>query len=267
MRACRHLFQQYVQPQQFGYPPPQGILGQNQAAGIYDQSRKRPYPGETITGARPIAPRPSHTDSNAATPRLSLSAGPMTPTEGPSVNLADSSGRRKRGRPTKLEQQKRQQEAQALARSTQMGMMPGSMPTAPFSPGHAHRHSIAGPPIGPFQSLQPLAVAMTPQRPPTEASTGSGGSEGKRRRGRPPKLSVPAETVIPPLQLAPVTRRTVSPRNSRERKEPGASRSPSIRSQQRSPEKGIGGSFTSQTGELEESSKGRRRIWEDAQDS
>lgn len=171
-------------------------------------SRKRSAPSDVLTAliGRPLAPKQPSTFASESTARPTLTGyQPLSPMVDPSPKLTEP--RKKRGRPTKQEaearrrqveeRQQRRMQAQA-AQPMQLG------PTAPmgssYGPQYApfHDPSLFGAPrrlsndpisSGSAAQVSVTGIVQTPEKPGGDEPHSSG-SSGKRRRVRPPRLSV-----------------------------------------------------------------------------
>jgi hypothetical protein len=169
-------------------------------------SRKRSAPADPMAfGGRPLAPKQPST-MPVDTGRSLTGHHPNSPL----VDLAPSltEPRKKRGRPTKKEQEERRKqhaERTAGASGLQLQPQPSQGPQSPLvtSP-YAQPPPPALPPSGDvppegFGSGPPrLATMSTPLAVQPDIEHNSSSSSGKKKRGRPPKLSDPSD--LEPMQ-------------------------------------------------------------------
>lgn len=188
---------------------------------------KRPLPmdSQTVTGRGvPIAPKPS--SAGPSGPIRQFPAGsPATISPLTTSHVGLDSGRRKRGRPSKKEQEERRLRGQGISEAR----LPHSGPTQPnlYSPGmHAGSHfgQIGEIPASPAPSAAPAygTARTTPQAPSRAGSNNNSGSSGsgKRRRGRPPGKAA-ATGPPPPFSLSPESRGATGPSSFRETQQQG----------------------------------------------
>jgi hypothetical protein len=188
-------------PGSYGFPIAGGSTG-----GV--TSRKRSAPSDSLTPfiGRPLAPK-QPSSFGPETKVISSITGhqPISPMLEPSPRSNEP--RKKRGRPTKQEAEERRrqmeerqqlrlqaQAAQAAhaAQTTGSYNTPFGPPLQPVPPSFVSQIPREGTPTIP----SPAPLAQTPRNPSVEDNNSSG-SSGKKRKTRPPRLSV-SETEGPP---------------------------------------------------------------------
>nr|POE53436.1 hypothetical protein CFP56_28658 [Quercus suber] len=170
LNSCKTAFSQLSGPT--SYPPPSRLGSQSgpQTPHTVPSTLKRQFQPEALfnVGGREIRPKPS----------------PASRVYGqPSGSVSEPPAKRKRGRPTKAEQQaKRERETAAVmtAPPAQMRLETPALVT-PISAGPFEETKPAVTPV----SRISITSVLTPNQPKSASHSGSSGSSGKRRRGRP----------------------------------------------------------------------------------
>jgi hypothetical protein len=156
-------------------------------------NRKRSAPAETSTPmGRPLAPKQPATfptDRPGGLLTGHQAHHPQSPLGEPAPGLTEP--RKKRGRPTKKEQEERRAIHAARAQSLQSPAL-----LSPFGPQLSRVQPSATvesdfPSAG--LSLSQTSILATPRTLPPEGEHNSSSSSGKKRRGRPPKLPAPSD--------------------------------------------------------------------------
>jgi hypothetical protein len=176
---------------------------------------KRPLERDPTTATgRPLAPKPMPIPTPTGPTAPQRTFGPAQPTPmSPRGQQLHSQPPKKRGRPSKKEQEarrQRQSEANtAIAQSSQtmglMGTQAGPSSEVPQSPTTSARTQQRG------------ADVSTPQAQTQPGSQTNSSSSGKKRRGRPPKNQDPTgpPPPFPPLREAVDTPQSSSRQESR----------------------------------------------------
>jgi len=199
MSSCQHMYMQFARgssqpaiaaPSPFALQPPES------------SSRKRPFPGDTLTPTgRTLKPKPA-TFPPGEPSRLSVIAHgsfPPSPLAEPAPSLAAlGEPRKKRGRPTKKEQEERRKQMELRAQSLMSPDITQATPLLSTAP-------IAGSSMQAVGQLVQVPMATTPQAALQEESANSGSSSGKKRRGRPSKATPSTTEPVPQFSLATTT--------------------------------------------------------------